>query len=95
MLTSLQVNWRNKDLAVEMGKRDLLMLNKGSLLGWAWVALLPLIQTLLYVVIITFVFGPRMQGALGVFGYVAYVLGGMVAWQLCDGALRKGRAGEF
>jgi lipopolysaccharide transport system permease protein len=89
MLTSVRVIWRHKDLAVEMAKRDLLMLNKGALLGWAWVALLPLIQTLLYVVIVTFVFGSRVPGASGVFGYMTYVLGGMVAWQLLSRGLTQ------
>lgn len=89
MLTSLIVIWRHKDLAWEMAKRDLLMMNKGALLGWAWIALLPLVQTLLYVVIVTFVFGSKMPGTSGVFGYVTYVLGGMVAWQLLSRGLTQ------
>jgi lipopolysaccharide transport system permease protein len=80
---------RHRALTFEMAKRDLAMINKGSILGWAWIALLPLIQTLLYVVIVTYVFRAQPPDGSSMFGYTLYVLGGMVAWQLVSKSLTQ------
>lgn len=89
MKETLMALCRHRVLTFEMAKRDLVMLNKGSILGWAWIALMPLVQTLLYVGIVTYVFRAHPTEGGGVFGYTVYVLGGMVAWQLVSKCLMQ------
>ena len=89
MKETLGALFRHRALTWEMAKRDLLMLNKGSVLGWAWIALMPLIQTLLYVGIVTYVFRVEPSEGSGLFGYTIYVLGGMVPWQLVSKSLTQ------
>lgn len=67
---------------MEMAKRDLIMLNKGAFIGYAWLVLQPLILTLAYVLIVSFILGSRLNSDSGVFDYGLYVLGGMIPWQI-------------
>jgi len=81
--------WRNRLLAGEMGKRDLLVLNKGTILGLAWLFLRPLIQVAAYVIVVSVIFGVRFgpEGS-GRFSYALYVLAGMIPWQLMTTVLQ-------
>jgi len=81
--------WRNRLLAWEMGKRDLRALNKGTVLGFAWLFLRPLIQVAAYVIVVSVIFGVRFgpEGS-GRFSYALYVLAGMIPWQLMTSVLQ-------
>jgi lipopolysaccharide transport system permease protein len=82
---SLQPLWgliANRELVREMAIRDAKEINKGSILGNAWLVLRPLIQTAAYVVIVSFVFQARLGPDSGPLDYALYVLCGMVPWQL-------------
>ncbi|WP_069186915.1 ABC transporter permease [Candidatus Terasakiella magnetica] len=63
-----------------MALRDLQVRTKGSLLGLLWIALIPLIQTAVYVFIILFIFKSKLPGFDTSIDYIAYVLCGQVAW---------------
>ena len=73
---------RNRELIREMAIRDAIGVNKGTVLGNAWLLLRPLIQTTAYVFIVTYVFRSRLHANAGPFDYCLYVLAGMVPWQL-------------
>jgi len=83
---AITTNWM---LAREMAKRELMVSNKGALLGIAWLLIRPFIQVAALVVVVTFVFGVRFEHAGGRFGYAVYVLAGMVPWQILSKALEE------
>lgn len=70
-----------------MALRDLKGLNKGSVLGVAWLVARPLIQVAAYVFIVSFVFGARLSPTAGPFDYALHVLSGLIAWQAVQQAL--------
>lgn len=77
-----------RELVWEMTKRDLKMLHKGSVLGFYWLVVLPLIQVLSYVVIVAFIFGRGTSAATSPLDYCIYVLSGMLPWQMLARALQ-------
>ncbi len=83
---SLIANW---PFARAMAARDLKGLNKGAVLGFAWLVLRPLIQVAAYVVIVSYVFGARLGPQAGPFDYALYVLSGLVAWQAVQRTLEE------
>jgi len=76
-----------RELISESTKRDLQILNKGALLGHAWLFLGPLIQTGAYVIIISFLFGRHEGEGESILKYAIYVLGGMIPWQILNRCL--------
>ena len=78
-----------RELMWEMTKRDLKMLNKGSVLGLAWLVVVPLIQVVAYVVIVSFIFGGGVAGSAGPLGFCLYLLAGMVPWQILAKSLQE------
>lgn len=83
---SLVANW---PFARAMAARELKGLNKGAVLGLAWVIVRPLIQVAAYVVIVSYVFGARLGPQAGPFDYALYVLSGLIAWQAMQRALEE------
>lgn len=83
---SLVANWA---FARAMAARDLKGLNKGAILGIAWIVVRPLVQVAAYVVIVTYVFGARLGPDAGPLDYALYVLPGLVAWQAMQRTLEE------
>jgi lipopolysaccharide transport system permease protein len=83
---SLIANWA---FARAMAARDLKGLNKGAILGLAWIVVRPLIQVTAYVVIVTYVFGARLGPDAGALDYALYVLPGLIAWQAMQRTLEE------
>lgn len=81
--------YRNRQLILEMAKRDLKMINKGAFLGYIWLILGPLIQVVAYVVIVSFIFNARLDESSGPMEYALYVLGGMIPWQIITKSLAE------
>ena len=79
--------FQNRELIVEMAKRDLKMINKGAFLGYIWLILSPLIQTAAYVIIVSFVFRSHLGEGSEKTDYALYVLGGMIPWQIITKSL--------
>jgi lipopolysaccharide transport system permease protein len=80
---------RNRELTVEMAKRDLKGAGKGAILGHAWLVINPLLQTAGYVVIVSYVFRARIGEASGPLDYALYVLAGMVPWHAMSRSLQE------
>jgi len=80
---------QNKQLVWEMAKRDLKGTNAGSILGILWLVLNPLLQTTVYVVIVSVVFRTRLGQSNGLFDYALYVLSGMIPWQIMMKSLQE------
>lgn len=78
---------RHRELIREMAIRDAKGVNKGSALGNGWLVLRPLIQSVAYVVIVSFVFQSRLSPDSQIFDYAMFVLCGMVPWQMLVQAL--------
>jgi lipopolysaccharide transport system permease protein len=81
--------YRNRVLAWEMGRRDLLVFNKGTVLGFSWLIVRPLIQVSAYVVIVSIIFRVPFDSDNGRFGFILYVLSGTVPWQLMTSVLQE------
>jgi lipopolysaccharide transport system permease protein len=81
--------YRNRVLAWEMGRRDLLVFNKGTVLGFSWLIVRPLIQVSAYVVIVSIIFRVPFDSDKGRFGFILYVLSGTVPWQLMTSVLQE------
>jgi lipopolysaccharide transport system permease protein len=77
-----------RELVWEMTKRDLKMLHKGSVLGLSWLVMMPLIQVLAYVIIVSFIFG--RGAAESPLDYCLYLLAGMLPWQMLAKSLQEG-----
>ena len=73
----------------EMTIRELRGVNKGAILGIGWLVIGPLVQVTAYVVIVSFVFGQRLNEESGSLDYALYVLTGMIPWQLTQLGLTK------
>src|SRR5262249_2551508 len=89
LVAFIRSGWANRVLAWEMAKRELLVFNKGTVLGFLWLVLRPLIQVSAYVVIVSVIFRvPFSKGGGSRFGFALYVLSGMVPWQLLTSVLQ-------
>jgi lipopolysaccharide transport system permease protein len=80
---------RNRELVVEMAKRELKGSGRGAVLGSLWLVLSPLIQTLAYVVIVSFIFAVRGAESGNRFDYALYVLAGMVPWHVMTRSIQE------
>ncbi len=79
----------NRALIVEMAWRDIQGTGRGALIGYLWLVVSPLIQTIAYIFIVSIVFGARLPEASGRFDYAMYVLAGMVPWHLLTRTLQE------
>lgn len=85
LVRSLMGNW---SFALAIAARDLKALNRGSVLGLAWLVIRPLVQTTALVFIVGFLFGGLRSSGSGVtVDYAMYVLSGMIAWQAMQKSL--------
>jgi len=89
IVEQLRSIYRNRILAWEMGRRDLLVFNKGTVLGFSWLVVRPLIQVSAYVIIVSVIFRVPFESDNGRFGFILYVLSGTVPWQLMTGVLQE------
>jgi lipopolysaccharide transport system permease protein len=80
---------RNRELTVEMAKRDLKGAGKGAILGHAWLVVNPLLQAGAFVVIVSYVFRVRLGGSAGPLDYALHVLSGMVPWHIMTRSLQE------
>jgi homopolymeric O-antigen transport system permease protein len=80
---------QHRELIWEMALRDLKGLNKGAVLGYLWVFILPLVQVITYV-LVGFLIMRGRTGTADPLVYTAYVLAGMVPWQMLTRALSDG-----
>src|SRR5882762_1061211 len=89
LMQQLRSVYRNRVLAWEMGRRDLLVFNKGTVLGFSWLIIRPLIQVSAYVIIVSVIFRVPFDSDTSRFGFILYVLSGTVPWQLMTSVLQE------
>ncbi len=64
-------------------------MTQGSLLGYAWIVIRPLLQTVTYVVVVAYIFRSSSRSALSPWSYTAYVLSGMIPWQILTRSIEE------
>ena len=77
--------WLNRELAYEMVKRELLSINKGSILGFSWLIISPLLQAAGYLIITSGLFHQK----IGVASQIQYLLVGVGTWQVFSRVLAE------
>ncbi len=76
--------WRHRALVGILVRRELAARYRASLLGYLWSLLNPLLLLLVYAVVFTTVFEPRMPGARP---YALFLFAGLLPWLFFSGAL--------
>jgi lipopolysaccharide transport system permease protein len=72
-----------------MAAREMKGSTKGSVFGLGWVVVRPFIQVAVYVVIVTYVFGARLNPTAGPYDYALFVLSGLFGWQILQRGLEE------
>jgi lipopolysaccharide transport system permease protein len=70
----------NFSLIIELAKRDFTERYSGSLLGFMWSFIYPLINILIYMIIFGSLMGARLPGMSSIWGYGVYLIAGLVPW---------------
>jgi lipopolysaccharide transport system permease protein len=70
-----------------MAAREMKGSTKGSVFGLGWIVVRPFIQVAVYVVIVTYVFGAKLNATAGPYDYVLFVLSGLFGWQILQRGL--------
>lgn len=83
-LTFIQRVWKHRELTVGLAQRDILMRYRGSLVGWGWTLLNPLMMLSIYTFIFSAVFKSRWETSqdLGSAGFALNIFAGMVVFGL-------------
>jgi lipopolysaccharide transport system permease protein len=69
---------KNRRFVYEITRREIAVKNKGMVLGTAWLAIVPLIQSATYVLFVSVILSRNVGHTQ--FGYAVYVLSGLVPW---------------
>ena len=70
----------NLSLIIELAKRDFIERYSGSVLGFVWSFIYPLINILIYMIIFGSLMGARLPGMSSVWGYEFYLISGLIPW---------------
>lgn len=70
----------NFNLIVDLAKRDFTERYSGSVLGFIWSFIYPLINILIYMIIFGNLMGARLPGMSSMWGYGIYLVAGLVPW---------------
>lgn len=70
----------NFSLIIELAKRDFTERYSGSMLGFLWSFVYPLINILIYMIIFGSLMSARLPGNSSVWGYGVYLIAGLVPW---------------
>ena len=70
----------NLSLIIELAKRDFIERYSGSVLGFVWSFIYPLINILIYMIIFGSLMGARLPGMSSVWGYGVYLISGLIPW---------------
>ena len=86
VLRSLIFFW---PFSAAMAGRELKSINKGAILGVAWLIIRPLFQVAVIVTLIAFIFKIRLGNETDAFDYALHILSGLVAWQALQRPLEE------
>ncbi|MEB3295916.1 MAG: ABC transporter permease [Cyanobacteriota bacterium] len=93
-LTSIQRLWSHRELIARFTQRDVLIRYRGSLLGWSWTLLNPLMMLAIYTFVFSTIFKARWESTnyLGPKGFALNVFAGMVVFGLFAECVNKAPA---
>lgn len=76
--------WQQRELIARLAERDILMRYRGSLMGWSWTLLNPLLMLAIYTFVFSTIFKARWQTGeqLGPAGFALNIFAGMVVFSL-------------
>jgi len=78
--------WERRELIATLTLREVKTRYRGSLLGWLWSLLNPLLLLLTYTVVFSLIFRPRLEGAEP---YALFLFTGLLPWLWLSGALNE------
>ena len=93
MLTDLRALYFHRQLLADFAWRDLRARYKGSVLGFAWNFLNPLLQLLVYYVLFGVLLGISVKNARGdvpAYGYAVFLFTGLLPWTFFASSLQGG-----
>lgn len=91
VVLNLRELWKYRELMFFLSWRDIKVRYKQAVLGAAWVVLQPLIQTVVFTVIISVVFGVKSPDPA--IPYSVFALTGLVLWQYFQSSLSRATGG--
>jgi lipopolysaccharide transport system permease protein len=86
-LPSLAIWWHYRDLLMEMVKRDIRIRYRQTLLGWLWVIIQPVTQSLMYGFVFGIVAGLKSPSGGS---YMLFVLVNLLGWGFFTNSLSRG-----
>ena len=75
---------------LELARRDYIERYAGSVLGWVWALIWPLVPLFIYIVIFGKFMGGRLPGKSGVYAYSIYVSAGLIPWLTFSNSIARG-----
>jgi ABC-type polysaccharide/polyol phosphate export permease len=80
---------KNREFIRETVLHEFRTRHRGSALGWSWLVLRPLLETAVYVAVISLLVRSALPSTGGIFAYAIYVLAGMIPWQILSKTLAE------
>lgn len=82
----------NLSLVIELTKRDFTERFAGSVLGFWWSFIWPLVNLFIYLVVFGQLMGARLPGSSNIYSYGVYLSAGLIPWTALAGALARSSA---
>ncbi|MBN1903206.1 ABC transporter permease [Candidatus Sumerlaeota bacterium] len=89
MITMIKRTIRNRGLVKDFIYRDFKARFAGSILGFAWNILHPLVMILIYVMIFSQVMKAKLPGSSSGYGYSIYLCSGLLPWSMFNELLMR------
>jgi lipopolysaccharide transport system permease protein len=75
---------------IALTRRDYLDRYAGSVLGWVWALIWPLVPLFIYIMIFGKFMGGRLPGNSGVYAYSIYISAGLIPWLAFSNCITRG-----
>ena len=79
----------NLSLIIELTKRDFTERFAGSILGFWWSFIWPLVNLFIYIVIFGQLMGGRLPGSSNIYAYIVYLSAGLIPWTAFSNSLAR------
>lgn len=92
MTADLEALWTHRELLRDFAWRELRARTKGSVLGFGWNFIVPLLQLGVFYVLFGVLFGVRPRTATGEQNYAVFLFVGLLPWTFFSNCLQAGAA---